>query len=381
MDALDHLKRLVAINSFTRNREGVNRVGAYCEELFAPLGFRSERVRSVLPECGDHLFLERDGETPLVLVAHLDTVYPPEQEFAWRESGARIHGPGVADIKGGIVVMWEALAKLGDLDRFHLRLFFNATEEDGSADFPVLARERVLPGTRACLVFEPGFDLGAGTSSIVVARKGSGRFRIDVEGRESHSGNEHHRGASAIRELARAIETVESWTEYDRDITWTVGTVAGGTAVNCVPADARCGVDLRAWTPEGMDAGRQRILALAGDGSVVAADGQARCRIAVSELAGYPPWPDNAASRELAARVVAAGASLGQVIEPTERRGGSDAALLWDLAPTVDGLGPVGRDTHCAIEDPATGREQESIDRDSLQTRADLTARLIESLA
>jgi len=381
MDALRHLERLVAINSFTHHRDGVNRVGDYCcEELFAPLGFRVERVRSVTSDCGDHLFLERDGAIPLVLVAHLDTVYPPDQEFAWRENGTRIHGPGVADIKGGIVVLWEALRTLPDPDRFGFRIFLNATEEGGSTDFPVLARARVKPGTRACLVFEPGFDLGAGRSSIVVARKGSGRFRIDVEGREAHSGNEHHRGANAIRELARAIETVESWTDYESDVTWSIGTVQGGTGVNCVPARAGCSVDLRVWTPEEMEEGRRRLAALAGEGSVVAHDGRARCRIAVREDPGYPPWPRNDASRELAERVVDLGASLGQAIEPTARRGGSDGALLWDLAPTVDGLGPVGRDTHCAVEDPATGREQESIDRDSVPARAALARALIESL-
>jgi len=381
MEALDHLRRLVEINSFTHNREGVNRVADSCTALFEPLGFRAERVPSITPTCGDHLFLERDGAIPLVCVVHLDTVYPPEQEFAWRENGARIHGPGVADIKGGIVVLWEALRRVADLDRYHVRIFCNATEEGGCADFPVLARERVLEGTRACLVFEPGFDLGDGRSSIVVARKGSGRFRIDVEGREAHSGNEHHKGASAIRELARAIETVESWTDYDRDVTWTIGTMEGGTAVNCVPANAGCYVDLRVWTPEEMDEGRRRLFALAGEGSVVAHDGRARCRLAVSEHPGYPPWPRNEQSDALATRVVETAAALGQSIEPTERRGGSDGALLWDLAPTVDGLGPVGRDTHCAVDDPATGRTQESIDHATIDSRATLAARLIESFS
>ncbi|MHC4937581.1 MAG: M20/M25/M40 family metallo-hydrolase [Planctomycetota bacterium] len=380
MNAFEHLRRMVAINSFTQNRDGVNELGDYCEELFTPLGFSVERVGSVMPDCGDHLFFEREGEIPLVLVAHLDTVYPPDQAFDWRENGNKVHGPGVADIKGGIVVMWDALRRLGDLDRFHLRLFLNATEEGGCSDFPVLSRERVMENTRACLVFEPGFDLGH-ASSVVVARKGSGRFRIQVEGRESHSGNEHHRGASAIRELARLTETIESWTDYDRDVTWSVGTFHGGTAVNCVPADATAGIDLRIWTPEEFEAGRKRILALSGDGSVVAHDGRARCTVEVSELPGYPPWPDNPASRELADRIVRIGASLGQAIEPTQRRGGSDGALLWDLAPTVDGLGPVGRDTHCAIDDPETGREQESIDVDSLEQRALLAAKIMESFA
>ena len=381
MDALAHLERLVAINSFTQNRDGVLACGEYCRTMFEPLGFESELVRSVLEPCGDHLFLHRAGGVPLVLVGHLDTVYPPGTEFAWRDEGERVHGPGVADIKGGIVVLWDALRRLPELDRFDLRIFLNASEEGGCPDFSKLARDRVRDDTRACLVFEPGYDLGDGSTSVVTARKGSGRFHVDVHGREAHSGNEHDKGANALRELARFIETVESWTDYESDVTWTVGTAQGGTAANCVPGHAQCSVDMRVWTPEAMGEGRKRLMALAGDGSVQSGDGKSRCRIEIREIPAYPPWPRNNASDKLAAQVSALGETLGQPIRPLERRGGSDGAFLWDLAPTIDGLGVIGRDMHCSVHDPDTGREQESIEKASLARRANLAVALFESLA
>jgi glutamate carboxypeptidase len=382
---IDHLRALVAINSFTHAREGVVECGNYCvEQLFEPLGFETERIRSHVESRGDHLFLTQSGEAPLVLVAHLDTVYPRAQEiadgFAWREEGARIIGPGVADIKGGIVVLWMALKHMREQEpaefaRRGFHIFLNASEEGGCDDFPVLARERVPEDARACLVFEPAFDLGGGRSSVVYARKGCGRFRFDVDGREAHSGNDHAKGANAIRELARKVEAIESLTDYDRDVTLNVGTIEGGTAVNCVPAHATCKVDLRTWNREAMARGRERLMAMAGEGSLP------DTRVRVTEEPGYPPWPETAASKELADLVVAAGAELGQKIEPTQRRGGSDGAHLYDLLPTLDGMGPVGRNSHCSVDDPATGREPESIDRDSLARRARLAVAVMTKLA
>jgi len=389
--ALEHLRALVAINSFTGNREGVVACGRYCDEqLFAPLGFTAEHIPSEVAVRGDHAFFERPGPNTVVLVGHLDTVYPRAQEiaddFAWREVGERIVGPGVADIKGGIVVLWMALGILRErnrelFDRTGWRVFLNASEEGGCGDFPRLARARVPDDARACLVFEPGFDLGDGRSTIVRARKGCGRFRMDVEGREAHSGNDHAKGASAIRELARRVEQIESLTDYERDVTLNVGTIEGGTAVNCVAPHASCSIDLRVWTPEAMQRGRERLLAMAGAGEVASADGASRTAVHVSELPGYPPWPENDASQTLADLIIETGTEVGQPIESTARRGGSDGAHLYDLLPTVDGLGPIGRNTHCSVDDAATGREAESIDRDSLETRATLAAAVMERLA
>src|SRR5438477_11858380 len=113
--ALEILQRMVGMNSFTGNPEGVNRLGRYTADCFAELGFTAEFVASANPSWGDHLVLTRRGHSPrsIALVSHLDTVFPPEEEvrnnFQWQPEGDRIYGPGTHDIKGGTIMMWLML--------------------------------------------------------------------------------------------------------------------------------------------------------------------------------------------------------------------------------------------------------------------------------
>jgi glutamate carboxypeptidase len=356
----DLLRRLVEVNSFTGNREGVQAVARIIEEALSPLGFRARRV-------GDHLALEMGGARGprVLLVGHMDTVYP--ESFPWREEGGRIHGPGVCDMKGGLVVMWMALRELPDA--VGVTILLNASEEGGCADFPPLARSFVTPRTRACLVFEPGLEAEEGATTLVVQRKGSGRFRVDVAGREAHSGHAHEKGASAIRELARVVERIEARTDYAKGVTFNVGTIDGGTTVNSVPGRASCSLDLRSWTPEDFAWGRSQALALAGEGSIPGT------RVEVTELPGYPPWPANEGSRALGETACALGRDLGLKLVAGRRGGGSDGCHLWDLVPTLDGLGPVGRNPHVA-----TGPDPESVDPQSFAPRARLAAALLRNL-
>lgn len=369
-EAIALLKRLVETGSFTHDREGVVRLGGMVEELFVPLGFASMRVRSVTKDCGDHLILTRSGgEDTLLMVSHLDTVYPAT--FPWRVEGSWIHGPGANDIKGGTVLMWMILRALREhaperFEKVTWKLLFNATEEGGCADFPELARAEVTPNAKACLIYEPGAPEDDATTAIAVQRKGSGRFRVNAFGREAHSGHAHAEGANAIRELARVVERIESLTDYEREITFNVGVVKGGTTVNTVPAHARCQVDTRAWNTRDFAWARDQVLAQAHQVSVPG------CRVEVEERPGYPPWPANEKSTKLGELIAECGRELGQTIRLRKRGGGSDGCHLWDLLPTVDGLGPIGRDPHCP------GRE--AVDRASFVPRAMLSLKLLERL-
>ncbi|MHC4972766.1 MAG: M20/M25/M40 family metallo-hydrolase [Planctomycetota bacterium] len=372
-EAIATLEKLVATGSFTHDRDGVVRLGHMVEELFRPLGFRTRRVRSTTEDCGDHLILTRkatrETDPTLLMVGHLDTVYP--KLFPWRVEQNWIHGPGACDIKGGIVCMWMILSALQEhapnlYERVTWKLLFNATEEGGCADFPELARAEVTQNTLACLIYEPGAPEEDAATAIAVQRKGSGRFRIEAFGREAHSGHAHPEGANAIRELARAVERIESLTDYEREITFNVGVIEGGTTVNTVPAHARIQVDTRAWNTEDFAWAREQVLAQAQQASVQG------CRVEVTERPGYPPWPANPKSNDLAHLIVECGQELGQTIHPRKRGGGSDGCHLWDLLPTVDGLGPIGRDPHCP------GRE--AVDRTSFVPRALLSLALLEKL-
>ncbi len=119
--ALELLRQMVEINSYTANREGVNRLARFTAESFASLGFSPESVPSKNPAWGDHLVLTRKGRTgkSIAFISHLDTVFPPEEEtrnnFHWSHEGDRIFGPGTHDIKGGSVMMWQILHALKNL--------------------------------------------------------------------------------------------------------------------------------------------------------------------------------------------------------------------------------------------------------------------------
>src|SRR5262245_25955050 len=151
--ALQHFERMVGINSFTANKEGVNELARFTAECFAPLGFTAEYVPSINPSRGDHLVLTRSGTSPrnIALVSHLDTVFPPEEEirnaFHWKIDGDRIYGPGTNDIKGGTIVMWLVLSALEKCapQVFHeltWSLFWNSTDEEISPDFGSVCRTR-----------------------------------------------------------------------------------------------------------------------------------------------------------------------------------------------------------------------------------------------
>src|SRR5947208_14183115 len=163
--ALEMLRQMVGINSFTGNREGVNNLGRLTAECFAPLGFTAEFVPSVNPDYGDHLVLTRRGRgtKSIAMVSHLDTVFPPEEEtrnnFHWQPDGDRIYGPGTHDLKGGTVMIWLVLQALrvqapAAFEDTTWKLFFNSSEETLSQDFGDVCRSRFDRDPLAALVFE-----------------------------------------------------------------------------------------------------------------------------------------------------------------------------------------------------------------------------------
>ena len=271
--SLDLLRDWVGINSYTGNRTGVDRLARATAAAFAPLGFEAEYVPHQDPACGDHLVLTRPGTSgrAIALVSHLDTVFPPEEEernaFRWQPEGPRIYGPGTIDIKGGSAMIHLVLSALAQTDPetfagITWQLLWNSSEETLSRDFAVLCRQRLDPSsTLAALVFEAE-GRPHGTPCLVVARKGRATFRVTVEGRASHAGAKHPRGANAITQLGRVVDRIAELTEYSRHLTFNVGVVAGGVAVNRVPHLATADVEMRAFTRDAYQAGVRSILAL-----------------------------------------------------------------------------------------------------------------------
>jgi glutamate carboxypeptidase len=356
--ALEVLRQMVGINSYTANPEGVNRLGRFTAECFAPLGFTAEFVPSTNPEWGDHLVLTRRGRSDksIALVSHLDTVFPPEEEernnFHWLREGDLIFGPGTHDIKGGSVMMWLVLSALraqapAVFEDVTWKLIWNSSEECYSPDFGEVCRRHFDRRTLGALIFEAEGRQGK-TCCMVVARKGRGTWRATVSGRGAHAGGKHSHGANAIVQLGRTVQRIAALTDYSRGLTVNVGTVRGGTVLNRVPHEAVAEGEFRAFTPEAYAGGKAGLLALAGPGEErSSADGFA-CEVKVDILTECRPWPRNPGTDGLYRFWKEAGDELNQPVNWEERGGLSDGNLIWDAVPTLDGLGPWGDHDHCS---------------------------------
>lgn len=387
---LELLRQMVGINSYSLNPAGVNQLGQFTAACFAPLGFKAERVPSVNPDYGDHLVLTRPGRgrRSVAMISHLDTVFPPEEEarnnFHWQPEGDRIFGPGTQDIKGGSIMMWLVLRALQSqapalFEETHWQLFWNSSEEVLSHDFGALCRNRFGSQTVAALVFEAEGRLGE-ERLLVVARKGRATWRVKVRGRGAHAGGKHRHGANAVVQLSQTLQRVAALTDYRRDLTFNVATVAGGGGLNRVPHEAVAEGELRAFTPEAYEAGKKALLALAGPGETRSiADGYP-CEVHVEILSESRPWPRNPGTDALMACWQNAGAALGLPIGPEERGGLSDGNFLWDCVPTIDGLGPWGDNDHCSERSPDGSKLPEFVDATSFVPKALINTRAIQEL-
>jgi glutamate carboxypeptidase len=386
-EAMEWLRRMVGINSFTANAEGVNWLGALTAECFEPLGFQAEFVPSEVPEYGRHLFLSRGGTAArtVVLVTHLDTVFPPEEEernhFRWEESPAeaRIYGPGTVDIKGGTAMIGMMLRALR---QFAPRLFeetrwllaANASEEVMAKDFARRVTERCPGGAEAVLVFEGGPRAGS-EYHVVTARKGRAEYRISAHGRAAHAGSAHPSGVNAIVSLCDAVERAAALTDYDRQLTVNVGRIEGGTVLNRVPHEATAALEMRAFEPAVLEeAGRalQRI--------AQACSQEGRAEIAVECLGRSPAWPFDARNAGLFEHWRGAATVLGLTAQSEARGGLSDANYLCHLGPTIDGLGPTGANAHCSERSADGSKVPEFVETDSFVPKAALNVLAIRRL-
>lgn len=373
---LELLRQMVEINSFSANPAGVNQLGKLTAEVFSRLGFKAEYVPSVNPGFGNHLFLElppeRKGEHDkkpanfIALISHLDTVFPPEEEelndFKYRIAGERIYGPGTVDIKGGTVMIFAVLESIKALfpeffERTHWLVALDASEETLSEDFGLLCRERIPQTAKACLVFEGGTPTRH-AQPVVVARKGRAEFLIQAEGRGAHAGNYHKQGANAILQLADTIQNIAALTDYEKQITFNVGVVNGGSVVNRVPHQAQALVEMRAFSPEVFDQGMRDLLALDGSTTISSGDGYP-CRVSVQVKSLTDPWPRNPGSDHLLSIWRKTGKSLGVQVVSEERGGLSDGNFLWKHCPVLDGLGPAGTNAHCSERSEDGSKDQE----------------------
>lgn len=336
------LRELVEQSSYTDHAAGGAIVAdMLVRELESIAGLQVKRIDSARHAPHVVAWSRTAEKSPSVaLVGHLDTVFPPGTFEGFVLDGELAHGPGVVDMKGGLVVAIEALRGLsehGALDDLSVKLVVVSDEEIGSPEGAVVIGREVA-GATCALVLEAGRALDA----VVTARKGTGGVVVIAHGKAAHAGNHHADGANAIWALARFVDRAQSLTDYARGVTVNVGKIHGGHSRNTVPDRAEATLDLRFVDASDGDELVERLQAIAGETSVAGTS---------IELTGgikRPPMPRSLENvrlyQEYAACARAAGLGDG---EAPLAGGGSDAATTAALGiPSIDGLGPRGTGFH-----------------------------------
>jgi len=359
MEMIALLKKLVEIESPSNDKAAVDRVGAALIAEFQQLGAQVEIVPNT--SAGDHL-VARWGSGPggILLMHHMDTVFPlgTLERMPFYEKDDKLYGPGVLDMKGGIVISLATVAALLDagLLTSPVTMLVTSDEEVGSTTSEVLIK-RLAKKASLVLVMESGLLDG----SLKTWRKGVGEFLVKVKGRAAHAGGAHEEGRNAIEEMAHQVLAIQKMTDYARGTTLNVGVIKGGTVSNVVPEEAMIKVDFRVLVPE--EAGRV-ISAMNALKTVTPGTS-----LEVSGGLNRPPMPNNAlmkATFEKASRIAG---SVNMEIKAGGSGGGSDGNFVAPLGVALlDGMGTYGEGLHS---------EREYIFTRSLTERATLVAALI----
>jgi glutamate carboxypeptidase len=356
------LKQLVEMESPSNERAAVNAMGDFLATAFESLGADVERLPQVA--FGDHLRVAwGTSDRQVLLLGHMDTVWPlgELERRPFRIARDAATGPGIFDMKGGLVIALYAVTAFLDLGltpAHRLVFLFNSDEEVGSPTSRALIEEEAQRSD-AVLVLEPSRE-----GALVTWRKGVGRFEMEIQGQASHSGAAHDRGVSAVEELAHQILHLEALTDYDRGTTVNVGVVQGGSRVNVRPASAWSNIDLRFTSAK---EGQRMTRAIRGLRPM-----NPEITLIISGGINRPPWESSTKSEALFERAQRIGKELDLDLWPAGSGGGSDGNFAAAMGiPTLDGLGAVGNDAHALTEwiDPA-----------SLPRRAALLAELLLDL-
>lgn len=312
-----------AIQELMRQRLGIEPTAVYPQQ---------ERGRHMYYKIGE-------GRPKALMIGHYDTVWNIA-DLPLKREGNKLSGPGVYDMKYGIVGgIWaiKALLATGILDG-SLGLFFNSDEEMGSrtsrAHFEPIAKEYPC-----ALILEPAAPDGA----VKVGRKSTGDFLIKIHGIAAHAGTDYAKGRSAILEAAYLTQELFAMTDLDNGTSVNVGVISGGTKFNVIAADAEMKVDVRVTKKSEGERLTKLITSLKPR--------QDGVTIEITGGMNRPPYEFTDYNQTLFAKAAEAAAEFGIDLKHITVGGGSDGNFTssWGI-PTLDGLGPVGDGAHAATE-------------------------------
>ncbi len=357
---------IVNTDSASGNTEGILTVARFFEQRFLRLGMACE-IR--MPGNREVPCLKATmGKPPydVMCLGHMDTVFP-EGEAAGRPfeiRGSQAFGPGVCDMKGGLLVALHALETLkrtGDLDTLSVCVLFNGDEETGSTQ----SRPLILEAAAQCrhvLVFEPcrpGYHL-------VSERKGGGWFRIEVTGKEAHAGADPHKGVNAVVELACLVPLIQDLNNEATGTSAQVTVFHGGEKINIIPAKATAAVDVRILDPDEKKRVESFFAGLPEKRRMQDA------RVRVTGAIDRPPMSATRESLALEALIIQKAEELGIDMKAITTGGCSDGNFTASAGvPTIDGMGLVGANSH---------RPDEYVELSSIPVMVSLITRVCRDL-
>jgi glutamate carboxypeptidase len=369
-EPVELLERVVNQNSGTLNLAGVRRVGDVFRRELDVLGFATRWIDGAAVGRAGHLFAEHEGEQGkrLLLVGHLDTVFEAESPFQrFERQGNTAHGPGVADMKGGDVVMLQALRALhatGALAGTRIIVAIMGDEENPGDPVETSRRELLEAARRSdvALDFEAGVRDADGEYATV-ARRGSVTWRLEVVGETGHSSGifTQQYGSGAIFEAARILNAFHEELRGEAYLSVSPGLFLGGTDIEDHPAQARghaagkdnvvarsalVAGDLRSISPEQLADALRRMRAIVGRH-------HPRTSASITFTESYPAMPPTEANRALLAELNVVNRDLGyselQPLDP-RRRGAADISFVAPFVPSLSGLGAHGEGAHSSAE-------------------------------
>lgn len=337
------LESLVRRESPTNDKKAVDECSRSLLRSMSGLG--KDILRIPQDEIGDLYAVGFPGfgdraSRPILILTHVDTVWPVGQlrDMPWRRAGPRVFGPGVLDMKAGLVIVLFALRAVEALKlnpRRPVILFINSAEETGHPA-PNKWIEQLARRSACVLCLEPALPGGA----LKTRRKGRLVIDLRTQGRAAHAATPQN-GVNAIEELMAQVARLRSLARGATSLN--IGLIRGGTKANVVPDGARAVLDFRFWTQRDEARIRERLKALAPV--------RPGAKVSYSVESTVPPMERSGASRDLFAKASLIASRCGFRLKGGETGGGSDASFAASLGlPTLDGLGPDGDGIHAANE-------------------------------
>jgi glutamate carboxypeptidase len=337
------LQTIVQIDSGTNDVPGVTAVASAVKAELIQIGADTRSVPASAPNLADNVVatLKGTGKGRILLIAHMDTVFPHGTVASHPYKVVDDHGvgPGAGDDKAGVVAAvcaLQALKQIGFRDFKTITLILNSNEETGSFGTRDLIQAEAKESDVAI-----NLERGVPPDALEVTRKGSALISVEIKGRAAHAGLEPEKGRNAVIEASHQALQLGSLADAARETTVNVTRIDGGGAVNVIPEHASVVADVRAFTPEEfsrVEEGLQRLAA-----QTVVPDIQ----VTASMMRNFPSWPRAASTDALLARIQTLYAELGRKLEGVAVGSSADVAYAAQTGiPSIDGLGLLGGGAH-----------------------------------